>query len=169
MSDPPDGGYFNTLGCVHAGLADKWPTLCSMKQMTKRWLAIAAALISIVASSPAQAAGAQPPPPPPMRLNAVAYYGTMDVIARETLGLRARFTTIDGRPVAGLPIQFVTTGERWFMCEATTDLNGFAECRNGPIPPPISVLNLLVNGYDAIFEGNRWFRPVMAHNNIGVG
>ncbi|MEU4216606.1 hypothetical protein [Actinoplanes sp. NPDC026623] len=137
-----------------------------MKNTTMRWLAVAVALISVAVSTPAQAAPAQPPP---RRLNAVAYYGTLDVIARETLGIRARFTTIEGRPVVGLPVQFVTTGERWFMCEATTDFNGFAECRNGPIPPPISLANLLVNGYDAIFEGNRWFRPVMAHNNIGVG
>ncbi|GID95286.1 hypothetical protein ACFQFC_33000 [Amorphoplanes digitatis] len=137
-----------------------------MKQTIKRLLAIAVALISVATASPAQAVGAQPPP---QRLHATAYYGTLDVIAREVLNLRTRITTLDGRPVPGLPVSFVTTGERWFMCEATTDWNGVAECRNGPIPPPISLANLLVNGYDAIFSGNRWFRPVMAHNNIGIG
>jgi hypothetical protein len=139
-----------------------------MKHKTMRWLATAAALTcaAVAAASPAQAAKA---PFGPKRLNAVAYYGTLDVIARETLGLRARFFTFDGRPVAGLPIQFVTTGERNFLCDATTDLNGVAECRNGPVPPPVSLANLLVNGYDATFEGNRRFAPVSAHNNIGIG
>jgi hypothetical protein len=137
-----------------------------MKHTTMRWLAIAAALTSVAAASPAQAA---PAPFGPRRLNAIAYYGTLDLIARQTLGLRARFTTLEGRPVPGLPIAFATTGERSFLCDATTDLGGYAECRNGPVPPPVSLANLLVNGYDATFEGNRWFAPVSAHNNIGVG
>ena len=139
-----------------------------MKHTTKRWLATAAAVVSAatVAPAPAQAAEANLAP---KRMNAVAYYGTLDIIARETLGLRARFFTYDGHPVAGLPIQFVTTGERNFLCEATTDFNGFAECRNGPVPPPQSLANLLVNGYDAVWEGNRKFAPVSAHNNIGIG
>ena len=137
-----------------------------MKHTTMRWLATAAALTSVVAAaSPAQAAKA----PRPARLNAVAYYGTLDVIARETLGLKARFFTYEGHPVSGLPIAFVTTGERSFLCEATTDLAGYAECRNGPVPPPVSLANLLVNGYDATFEGNRRYAPVSAHNNIGIG
>jgi hypothetical protein len=137
-----------------------------MKHTTMRWLATAAALASVAVASPAQAAKA---PFAPERLNATAYYGTLDVIARQTLGLRARFVTLRGRAVPGLPITFVTTGERSFLCDATTDLNGYAECRNGPVPPPISLANLLVNGYDATFDGNRWFAPVSAHNNIGIG
>jgi hypothetical protein len=140
--------------------------LVRMKHTTKRWLAIAAALTSVAVASPAQAAKA---PFGPKRLNAVAYYGTLDVIARQTLGLRAKFTTLEGRPVGGLQITFATTGERSFLCDATTDFNGYAECRNGPVPPPVSLANLLVNGYDATFDGNRRFAPVSAHNNIGVG
>jgi hypothetical protein len=137
-----------------------------MKHTTMRWLATAAALTSLAAACPAQAA---PVRSGPKQLNATAYYGTLDVIARETLGLRARFVTFEGRPVAGLPITFVTTGERSYLCSATTDLNGNAECRNGPVPPPVSLANLLVNGYDATFDGNRRFAPVSAHNNIGIG
>lgn len=131
-----------------------------------RWLAIAAALTSVAAASPVQAAEGRKGP---QRLNATAYYGTLDVIARQTLGLKARFVTLEGRPVPRLPITFVTTGERHFMCDATTDYNGYAECRNGPVPPPVSLANLLVNGYDATFEGNRRYAPVSAHNNIGIG
>jgi hypothetical protein len=137
-----------------------------MTHTTMRWLATAAALTSVAVAGPAQAAKA---PFRPGRLHATAYYGTLDVIARQTLGLRARFVTLEGRPVPDLPIAFATTGERSFLCDATTDLSGYAECRNGPVPPPISLANLLVNGYDATFEGNRWFAPVSAHNNIGVG
>ncbi|GLY05728.1 MULTISPECIES: hypothetical protein [Actinoplanes] len=138
-----------------------------MKHTTKRGLAAALATAAVVTAAPTPAQAA--PEVRPIRLNATAYYGTMDIIARETLDLRARFFTYDGRPVAGLPVQFATTGERWLLCEATTDFNGYAACRNGPIPPPVSTLNLLVNGYDAIFEGNRRFAPVSAHNNIGIG
>jgi len=137
-----------------------------MKHTTMRWLAAAAALTSVAAASPVRAAEAQFGP---QRLYATAYYGTLDVIARQTLGLKARFFTLDGRAVPGLPITFVTTGERSFLCDATTDLGGYAECRNGPVPPPVSLANLLVNGYDASFDGNRWYAPVSAHNNIGVG
>lgn len=141
-----------------------------MKQTTKRWLAAVAAVVALVAAHPAPAQAAPPPPPfQRQRLIATAYYGTMDVIARETLGLRARFITVGGRPVPNLIINFVTTGERFPMCEAVTDLNGWAECRNGPIPPPQSLANLLVNGYDAVFDGNAYFYPVSAHNNIGIG
>ncbi|WP_436527222.1 hypothetical protein [Actinoplanes sp. HUAS TT8] len=139
-----------------------------MKQTTMRWLAAAAALAGLAASSPAQAAPSAPRFGP-VRMNATAYYGTLDVIARETLGLKAHFTTWDGHPVAGLPIQFTTTGERFPLCEATTDFGGWAECKNGPVPPPVSLANLLVNGYDAVWLGNRRFAPVSAHNNIGIG
>jgi hypothetical protein len=138
-----------------------------MKHKTMRWLATAAALATVAAAaSPALAEQAQRRPE---RLHAVAYYGTLDVIARQTLGLKARFVTLHGRPVAGLPVAFATTGERSFLCDATTDLAGYAECRNGPIPPPVSLANLLVNGYDATFEGSRRYAPVSAHNNIGIG
>ncbi|GAA2669916.1 hypothetical protein Apa02nite_016950 [Actinoplanes palleronii] len=135
--------------------------------MTVRRLAAAVTLAGIAAASPAQAAPA--PKTSPIRMNATAYYGTLDVIARETLGLKAHFTTWDGRPVANLPIQFTTTGERFPLCEATTDFGGWAECKNGPVPPPVSLANLLVNGYDAVWLGNRRFAPVSAHNNIGIG
>ena len=148
------------------GITDKSPTFVCMKHTTMRWLAAAAALTVVAAASPAHAAKA---PFAPRRLHATAYYGTLDVIARQTLGLKARFITLEGRPVAGLPITFVTTGERFPMCDATTDLAGYAECKNGPVPPPVSLANLLVNGYDATFEGNRWFAPASAHNNIGIG
>jgi len=137
-----------------------------MTHTTMRWLATATALAAVAAATPALAAQTRSRP---RQLNATAYYGTLDVVARETLGLRARFFTIEGRPVARLPIAFVTTGERSFLCHATTDYNGYAECRNGPVPPPVSLLNLLINGYDATFEGNRLYAPVSAHNNIGVG
>jgi hypothetical protein len=139
-----------------------------MKHTTKRWLATAAALVGLTSAaiaSPAEAA----PSFRQQRLHATAYYGTLDVIARQTLGLRARFITLTGRPVPGLIVTFVTTGERFPLCEATTDLNGIAECANGPVPPPVSLANLLVNGYDATFYGNRRFAPVSAHNNIGIG
>ncbi|MEU4688136.1 hypothetical protein [Actinoplanes sp. NPDC023714] len=138
-----------------------------MKQTTKRWLAAVAAVAAFVAVNPAPAQAA--PNFQRQRLIATAYYGTMDIIARETLGLKARFVTVGGRPVPNLIVNFVTTGERFPMCEATTDLNGWAECRNGPIPPPQSLANLLVNGYDAVFDGNRYYYPVAAHNNIGIG
>jgi len=138
-----------------------------MKLMTVRRLAAAVTLAGIAAASPAQAAPA--PKASPIRMNATAYYGTLDVIARETLGLKAHFTTWDGRPVANLPIQFTTTGERFPLCEATTDFGGWAECKNGPVPPPVSLANLLVNGYDAVWLGNRRFAPVSAHNNLGIG
>jgi hypothetical protein len=138
-----------------------------MKHTTMRWLATAAALTTVAAASPVQAAKA--PSTGPERLNATAYYGTLDVIARQTLGLKARFVTLEGYPVGRLPITFVTTGERFPLCDATTDANGYAECRNGPVPPPVSLANLLVNGYDATFDGNRRYAPVSAHNNIGIG
>jgi hypothetical protein len=138
-----------------------------MKHTTKRWMAAVAAVAALVSISPAPAQAA--PNVQRQRLIATAYYGTMDIIARETLGLKARFITVGGRPVPNLIVNFVTTGERFPMCEATTDLNGWAECRNGPIPPPQSLANLLVNGYDAVFDGNRYFYPVSAHNNIGIG
>ncbi|WP_229076602.1 hypothetical protein [Actinoplanes sp. DH11] len=138
-----------------------------MKHTIKRWLAVAASAASLIAVLPAPAQAA--PAFQRQRLIATAYYGTLDIIARETLGLKARFITVGGRPVPNLVVNFVTTGERFPMCEATTDLNGWAECRNGPVPPPQSLANLLVNGYDAVFDGNRYYLPVSAHNNIGIG
>ncbi|MEV6342310.1 hypothetical protein [Actinoplanes sp. NPDC051851] len=139
-----------------------------MKHTTKRWFAAAAALAGLATAAIASPAEATPALRLE-RLHATAYYGTLDVIARETLGLKARFITITGRPVPNLIITFVTTGERFPLCEATTDLNGYAECNNGPVPPPISLANLLVNGYDATFWGNTRYAPVSAHNNIGIG
>jgi hypothetical protein len=149
--------------------SDKSPTFLRMKHKTQRWIAIAAALTSAAVALPAPAQATPKAPRPPVRIHAVAYYGTLDIIARETLGLKARFFTLQGQPLAGLPVQFVTTGERFPMCDATTDYAGYAECRNGPVPPPVSLANLLVNGYDATFEGNRSYAPVSAHNNIGIG
>jgi hypothetical protein len=105
----------------------------------------------------------------PERLNATAYYGSFDVLARQTSGLKAKFTRVDGSPVAGLPVKFTAAGEKAFLCEATTDTNGYAECKNSPVPPlPVSAAKLLTGGYDATFDGNEQYAPVSAHNSVGI-
>jgi hypothetical protein len=105
----------------------------------------------------------------PERLNATAYYGSFDVLARQTSGLKAKFTKADGTPVVGLPVKFTVAGEKAFLCEATTDTNGYAECKNSGLPPlPVSAVKLLTGGYDATFDGNDRYAPVTAHNSVGV-
>ncbi|WP_370420772.1 hypothetical protein AB8O64_21690 [Streptomyces sp. QH1-20] len=102
------------------------------------------------------------------RLNATAYYGSLDPLARQTHGLKARFVKTDGTPVEGLPVKFTVSGEKTFLCNATTDSDGYAECKNSPLPLGVPTVKALLYGYDATFEGNAHYAPVNAHNSIGV-
>ncbi|KOU36261.1 Ig-like domain-containing protein [Streptomyces sp. WM6378] len=126
-------------------------------------LAMALALCAgVVGSAAAADHGAQ-------RLNATAYYGSLNVLARQTHDLKAKFTRVDGSPVAGLPVKFTVTGEKAFLCEATTDTDGYAECKNSPLPAPLTLEQLLLKGYDATFDGDDRYAPVSAHNSVGLG
>ncbi|OKI01455.1 hypothetical protein A6A06_20820 [Streptomyces sp. CB02923] len=108
-------------------------------------------------------------PAAPERLNATADYGSFDVLTRRTSGLRAKITETDGTPVAGLPVKFTVADEKALLCEATTDTDGYAECKASPLPPlPVSTIKLLTGGYDATFDGNPRYAPVSARNSIGV-
>ncbi|MBZ4319868.1 Ig-like domain-containing protein [Streptomyces huiliensis] len=104
----------------------------------------------------------------PERLNATAYYGTLDIVGRQTNNLKAKFTKVDGTAVAGLPVKFTVSWDRFFLCEATTDTNGYAECKNSPLPAPLPLTQLVLHGYDATFDGNHQYAPASAHNSVGV-
>ncbi|MFC7307883.1 hypothetical protein ACFQVC_27110 [Streptomyces monticola] len=127
--------------------------------------AAALALGSVFTASGAFAADYQGTPE---RLNAAAYYGSVDVLARQTHGLKAKLTKVDGSPVAGLPVTFTVAGEKTTLCEATTDTNGNAECQNSPLPLGIPTVKLVTAGYDATFDGNARYAPVSAHNSVGA-
>ncbi|MEV6300759.1 hypothetical protein AB0M02_15225 [Actinoplanes sp. NPDC051861] len=135
-----------------------------MKYTTVR-VAVAAltALASLGVGSAAVASFA-----PPLRLNAVAFYAKVDLLGRQISGFKAKFTQVNGRPAPGLPIRFVVSGEQYLLCEATTDTNGYAECRVGPLPSGISAIKLVLSGYDATFDGGRWYAPASAHNTVGL-
>ncbi|MFH8343961.1 hypothetical protein [Streptomyces sp. NPDC018045] len=108
-------------------------------------------------------------PAPPKRLNAKAYYGSFDVLARQTSGLKAKITEVDGTPVADLPVKFTVTGEKAVLCEATTNTSGYAECKKSHLPPlPASAVKLLTGGYDATFGGNPRYAPASTHNSVAV-
>ncbi|MFH8410798.1 hypothetical protein ACH4FX_39405 [Streptomyces sp. NPDC018019] len=107
--------------------------------------------------------------PAPKRLHATAESGSFDVLARRTSGLKAKFSEVDGTPVAGLPVKFTVSGEKALLCKATTDPDGYAECKNPGLPPlPVSAVKLLTAGYDATFAGNSRYAPATAHNTVSI-
>lgn len=129
---------------------------------------VCAAFVLAIAPIFLPAASASASTEAPERLNATAYYGKVNVLAREVTDPKAKFMKVDGTPVHGLPVKFTVTGEKSFLCDATTDTNGYAECRNAPIPLVIPLVQLLLSGYDATFDGNAWYTPVNAHNSVGL-
>ncbi|MFD7667686.1 hypothetical protein [Streptomyces sp. NPDC059788] len=139
---------------------------------TTRTAAISTTVLTLASALTVTAASAldqREHPIAPKHLHAAAYYGSFDVLARQTSGLRAKFTEADGTPVGGLPVKFTVAGEKAFLCEATTDTHGFAECQNSPLPPlPASAVKLLTGGYDATFDGSPRYTPASAHNSVDV-
>ncbi|MEV5596718.1 hypothetical protein [Streptomyces sp. NPDC052496] len=108
-------------------------------------------------------------PTPPKRLTAKAFYGSFDVLARQISGLKAKISEVDGTPVAGLPVQFTVAGEKAVLCEATTDTNGYAQCKKSHLPQLLaSAVKLLTGGYDATFTGNPRYAPTSTHNSVTV-
>lgn len=117
-------------------------------------------------SGTASAAAASAPERKPLR--ATAYYATLSIVARQVDGARVNVTQVDGTPVPGLPVKFTISGDRSYLCEAVTDPNGNAECRQAPMPIGLPLTYLLLNGYDATFDGNAHYTPVTAHNTVGA-
>lgn len=108
-------------------------------------------------------------PAPLKRLNARAYDASFDVLARQTSGLKAKISELDGTPVAGLPVKFTVAGEKALLCEAITDTDGYAECRKSHLPPLLaSAVKLLTGGYDTSFDGDTRYAPFSTHNSVAV-
>lgn len=104
----------------------------------------------------------------PQRLVATAYYGTVNVLARQTNQLKAKLTQSDGTPVPGLPIKFAISADSSYLCQAITNPDGYAECTNSPLPATVPLAQLLLGGYDAYLDGNARYLPVDAHNSVGI-
>jgi hypothetical protein len=75
----------------------------------------------------------------------------------------------DNKPVAGLPVSFVTATQKIEGCSASTDSQGVAECESGTHFSPTFVTDALASGYDAVFAGDEEYEPVTAHGKVTVG
>ncbi|MFF7730843.1 hypothetical protein [Streptomyces sp. NPDC008001] len=40
-------------------------------------------------------------------------------------------------------MKFTVSGDKSFLCEATTDTNGYAECKNSLLPAPLPLTQLV--------------------------
>ncbi|MFK8849762.1 hypothetical protein [Streptomyces sp. Ac-502] len=71
--------------------------------------------------------------------------------------------------MAGLPVTFTVAGEKALLCEATTDTDGYAQCKKSRLPSLLaSAVKLLTGGYDTTFEGDSRYAPVSTHNSVAV-
>ncbi|MFD9637551.1 hypothetical protein [Streptomyces violascens] len=83
-----------------------------MLRALARGTAVTAAALALSGAFTANGASALHHHSTPERLNTTAYYGSFDILARQTNGLNAKFTKVDGTPVAGLPVRFTVAGEK---------------------------------------------------------
>lgn len=82
---------------------------------------------------------------------------------------KARVTLAEtGAPVAGLEINFRSGSAGIEACAAFTDPEGIAECSQGTQFSVAYVTDVLVAGYDAVFDGNAEFQPAKGHGSVTV-
>lgn len=83
--------------------------------------------------------------------------------------LKAKVTLAEtGGSVSGLKINFRSGSAKIDGCSAFTDPEGIAECSAGTQFSPAFILDLVVAGYDAIFDGNAEFQPATGHGSQQV-
>ncbi|MEV0282071.1 chitin binding peritrophin-A domain-containing protein [Streptomyces sp. NPDC050610] len=87
----------------------------------------------------------------------------LNLVPLQVLGLNARLTWQDGRPLGGATITFTTTRGST-LCTAHTDGNGYAACDSAPgVTAPV---NTLLNGFEAIYKGVPTLRASQGHGNV---
>jgi hypothetical protein len=80
---------------------------------------------------------------------------------------KARVTLAEtGAPVAGLKIDFRSSSAGIEGCAAFTDPEGIAECSQGGQLSVAYITDILLAGYDAIFDGNAEFQPAKGHGSV---
>jgi hypothetical protein len=83
--------------------------------------------------------------------------------------LKARVTlAATGAPVASLKINFRSGSAAIDACAAFTDPEGIAECPQGTQVSPAFITDLLLAGYDAVFDGNAEFQPAKGHGSVAL-
>jgi hypothetical protein len=80
---------------------------------------------------------------------------------------KARVTLADtGAPVAGLKINFRSGSAAIEACAAFTNPEGIAECSQGTQFSVAYITDIIVAGYDAVFDGNAEFQPAKGHGSV---
>ncbi len=87
----------------------------------------------------------------------------LNLVPLQVLGLNARLTWQDGRPLGGATITFTTT-RGTTLCTAQTDGNGYATCNSAPgVTDPV---NTLLNGFDATYKGIPTLNTSRGHGSV---
>jgi hypothetical protein len=71
-----------------------------------------------------------------------------------------------GAPVAGLAITFRSGSAGIEACATFTNPEGIAECSQGTQLSVAYITDILLAGYDAIFDGNAEFQPAKGHGSV---
>ena len=80
---------------------------------------------------------------------------------------KARVTlAATGAPVAGLEINFRSGSAAIEACAAFTNPEGIAECSQGTQLSVAYITDILLAGYDAVFDGNAEFQPAKGHGGV---
>ncbi|MGB6161930.1 MAG: hypothetical protein WCF33_05600 [Pseudonocardiaceae bacterium] len=94
-----------------------------------------------------------------------------DTISANVLTLegspKARVTLAEtGAPVAGLEINFRSGSAKIEACASFTNTEGIAECSQGTKLSVAYILDIILAGYDAVFDGNAEFQPAKGHGSV---
>jgi hypothetical protein len=82
---------------------------------------------------------------------------------------KARVTLAEtGAPVSGLKINFRSGSAAIEGCAAFTDPEGIAECSQGTQFSVVLIADIVVSGYDAVFDGDAEFQPAKGHASMTV-
>ncbi|MFE7120199.1 chitin binding peritrophin-A domain-containing protein, partial [Streptomyces sp. NPDC057654] len=99
----------------------------------------------------------------PYETRTAAGTARLNLVPLQVMGLNARLTWQDGRPLGGATITFTTTRGST-LCTAHTDGNGYATCNSAPgVTIPV---NTLLNGFEATYKGIPTLSPSQAHGTV---
>jgi hypothetical protein len=126
-------------------------------------LMVAGLMAGMVGTAATASAAAREP------LNAVAANVTYNLLFPPSAPLSVTVTDANtGAPVSGLFINFEGTSGNTPACTATTNQEGVATC-TVTLSNPLFILDGLLTGYQAVFNGNTVYAPFDVTGSASIG